>query len=125
MQDRFKFRAHFPNKKGIMQSKPIHYIKSFAQINDVLVMFETIDGIKASCPKDEMLLMQCTGLKDSAGIKTLWTIEHKDFISSFGYHAYGLNRRFNTLINRTKILNTKAKIVGNVYENTELLEAEE
>lgn len=71
MNDRLKFRAHFPKKHGIMQSKQIHYLAGFWEIKSVvgdnLIGFETIDGNRASCYSDDIIIMQCTGLKDKHG----------------------------------------------------------
>ncbi len=61
--------------------------------------------------------------KFDKGVKgeTLWTVEHKIFNCEMGFMIYGLDRRFHKLMTQSMMWNTKAEVIGNIYENPELL----
>lgn len=87
---------------------------------------------------------QYTGLKDENGTKifegdileadvfknlnrckTIWTVEYKErFSQGNGYYFYGKNRRFNARATQSTIINTHATVIGNIYDNLELLKRE-
>lgn len=55
-------------------------------------------------------------------IDSLWTVEFVDHMTKCGFAVYGLNRRFNRIMTRSVLSNTRAIVVCNIYENPELLE---
>ena len=130
MEDRYKFRAHFPDKKGIMQSKPIHYLKWFKQ-NELLaelITFETIDGSRANYDKDKIILMQCTGLKDKNGtlifegdiLKYSGIVEWDNIQNRWSCIDIHWNNRRER--HSLPYLTSPLEIIGNIHENPELLE---
>jgi uncharacterized phage protein (TIGR01671 family) len=64
--------------------------------------------------------------KFDKGVKgeTLWTVEHKIFNCEMGFMIYGLDRRFHKLMTQSMMWNTKAEVIGNIYDNPELLGGE-
>lgn len=57
-------------------------------------------------------------------IKTVWTVEYKErFSQGNGFYAYGTNRRFNTFLSSSTLVNVDAEIIGNIHDNPELLKA--
>ena len=53
---------------------------------------------------------------------TYWSVEHKVFSHQVGFRVYGIDRRFNKLLTPNTIINNDVEVVGNIYENSELLE---
>lgn len=47
--------------------------------------------------------------------KTVWTVEYKSFLTNIGFMVYGKNRRFNRLLTFSVIINSKAKVIGNIH----------
>jgi uncharacterized phage protein (TIGR01671 family) len=56
--------------------------------------------------------------------ETFWSVEHKIFNNFIGFRVYGIDRRFNKPLNPNMIINCDAEVIGNIYENPELLEVE-
>ena len=52
---------------------------------------------------------------------TYWTVEHKIFPNQVGFMIYGIDRRFHKLFTPNMVFNNKAEVIGNIYENSELL----
>lgn len=61
------------------------------------------------------------GLKETY----FWTVEYVNFNTYSGFRCYGTNRRFNIPLTYSTLINTEAEIIGNIYENPELLEAQQ
>ena len=55
--------------------------------------------------------------------RNVFTIEYVDFFTYIGFRMYGLNRRFHTPITHSRISNGSIEIIGNVFENPELLKS--
>lgn len=90
---------------------------------------------------------QYTGLKDKNGVKIFegdileavvnnsidlrlkgepkciahWTVEYRCFQNNIGFMVYGKDRRWNRLLMINMIYNCKVQVIGNIYENPELL----
>ena len=83
---------------------------------------------------DEIELMQSTGLKDKNG-KEIFEgdiLKSNKYITSVFYERGAYHVKFRKTPNTTVIMNVisfiekyKTKIIGNIYENPELLEVEE
>lgn len=61
-----------------------------------------------------------TGIK----VKSKWTIEMVSHATFHGYKFYGTDRRFNVKASKSVIFNVSATVIGNIYQNPELLERE-
>lgn len=59
----------------------------------------------------------------SAPIKkeTYWSVEYKNFAGEMGFMVYGIDRRWHTKLTWNKLYNSEAVVVGNIYDNPELL----
>ncbi len=128
MQDRFKFRVwHVPTKT---MYEVYEFTKDFIKATPDLV----VTSIRTLKTKD-CILIQCTGLKDKNGkliyegnvVKymyynpkryTKWTVVFDQNTLEFGLkNSYGGYLR----ITRYSILNNKVEIIGNIYENPEVI----
>lgn len=145
MQDRFKFRVW--DKENKCLHYPTRY-SNFTIVNGIVVKIESYPiansaylGKRIAWEFDYAVIMQCTGLKDKNGkliyeddivrfkdnitingSKThIAVIEHNEAFNSFMYHAecmglYTVNKAQNKQFN--------VEVIGNIYENPELLEVE-
>lgn len=52
---------------------------------------------------------------------TYWSVEHKIFSSQVGFMIYGIDRRFHKLLTPNMVYNNKAVVVGDIYDNSDLL----
>ena len=63
----------------------------------------------------------------SAPIKkeTYWSVEYKNFCGKMGFMVYGIDRRWHTNLTWNKLYNSEAVVVGNIYDNPELMKKKE
>ena len=133
MNDRFKFRVW--NKE---QNRFHHSFCCDITASGTLVISQGIEGKKYIVDDDNYVVQQCTGLKDKNGkliyegdiieftdnvningSKThIAKVEHREEFNAYMYHAecmgwYTINPSQNKLF--------KVKVIGNIYENKELL----
>ena len=59
----------------------------------------------------------CTPIKK----ETYWSVEYKNFAGEMGFMVYGIDRRWHTKLTWNKLYNCEAIVVGNIYDNHELL----
>lgn len=117
------------------------YDEQFKNLPAEMTNTNGISGIEI----DYKTIGQYTGVKDKNGkkifegdileadvfknlnrYKAVWTVEYKErFSQGNGYYFYGKNRRFNTRATQSIIINTHATVIGNIYDNPELLGDEE
>lgn len=53
--------------------------------------------------------------------ETYWSVEYKDFRGEMGLMVYGIDRRFHKLLTWNRLYNTEAEVIGNIYDNPELM----
>lgn len=59
-------------------------------------------------------------------IKALWTVEYKEHrCQGNGFYVYGKDRRFHTTLTQSTIWNANPVVVGNIYDNPDLLKGGE
>lgn len=51
-----------------------------------------------------------------------WSVEWVNFMNYLGWRVYGTDRRFNTNLSYSLLLNCPAEVIGNIHDNPELLE---
>ena len=131
MNDRFKFRVW--NKE---QNRFHHSFSCDITASGTLVISQGIEGKKYIVDDDDYVVQQCTGLKDKNG-KLIYegdivadvntgcvaTIEYLPYTYSLMVHI----RRMDDYITIEDICFTEAEgtpfeVIGNIYENPELLE---
>ena len=139
MQDRFKFR--YFNKYANKMVEPTNY-ENVDSVFECIKQQVCFDSNISPLPYDHIgngvVFMQCTGLKDKNGkliyegdiieftdnvningSKThIAKVEHREEFNAYMYHAecmgwYTINPSQNKLF--------KVKVIGNIYENEELL----
>ncbi len=67
-------------------------------------------------------ILEADVFKNLNRCKVIWTVEYKErFSQGNGYYFYDKNRRFNARATQSTIINTHAMVIGNIYDNTELL----
>lgn len=152
--DRFRFRVYDPdNRRMIYTSEDfLKYAKDAEVHNDTRIVLETILDYWVNINKDaQVVLMACTGLKDSEGtliyegdvveivlndynnqipnaeqddvvtptVKNICEVRYR---SSRGYIAL-VHRPLRYKGNCLRLKNGRDKVLGNRYQNPELLEA--
>ena len=121
-----KFRAWLKNDKEIIDVDEIHWFDG-----ELDIIGDYITFVRKA---DEIELMQSTGLKDKNG-KEIFEgdiLKSNKYITSVFYERGAYCVKFSRTPNTTVIMNVisfiekyKTKIIGNIYENPELLEVEE
>lgn len=146
MQDRFKFRAWNKLSNELKDIKSLNINHSFPACSNVIVETNSFDKIKThnmpiecSVGLNNIILMQCTGLKDKNGKLVYFddlvrlpdgVIGKVAQIRNIDNIDYGrvvilpvaniLNKVYQRVYVPTMI--KYSEIIGNVYENPELLE---
>ena len=121
-----KFRAWLKNDKEMIDVDEIHWFNG-----ELDIIGDYITFVRKA---DEIELMQSTGLKDKNG-KEIFEgdiLKSNKYITSVFYENGAYCVKFRRTPNTTVTMNVisfikkyKTRIVGNIYENPELLEAEE
>jgi hypothetical protein len=121
-----KFRAWLKNDKEIIDVDEIHWFDG-----ELDIIGDYITFVRKA---DEIELMQSTGLKDKNG-KEIFEgdiLKSNKYITSVFYERGAYCVKFSRTPNTTVTMNVisfiekyKTKIIGNIYENPELLEVEE
>lgn len=55
---------------------------------------------------------------------TYWTVEYKIFSTEMGFFTYGIDRRWHRPLTSSRLWNADAEVIGNIYDNSELLKGE-
>jgi uncharacterized phage protein (TIGR01671 family) len=140
MQDRFKFRAWDKIKK--IMYYPVS-LEDFFKFREAIIFdffgdsWELVDStaLLISSKDEHSVLMQCTGLKDKNGkliyegdvLKAKWCFTLKIVYQNACFGHIKMNNSdksflsFNEQPKLSLMLNTY-EIIGNIYENPELLE---
>ena len=132
MIDRFKFRVW--NKK---QNRFHHSFYCDITANGTLVISQGIEGKKYIVDDDNYVIQQSTGLKDKNG-KLIFEGDivsiddgelkgvaqrHDKFDEYYGCIEIKLICKYTTIYKPTVF--AESEVIGNIYENPELLEVEE
>ena len=128
-----KFRA-WHKELGRMMLIEIMYFFFFDNELEELELNDPVMNDHISVYPDEIVLMQSTGLKDKNG-KEIFEgdiLKSNKYITSVFYERGAYCVKFSRTPNTTVTMNVisfiekyKTKIIGNIYENPELLEVEE
>lgn len=140
MQDRFKFRCFSLKTKKMYEVDSLHLDSKDGEWVWVHYYNPIYDkDLKIQIVQPHAVLMQCTGLKDKNG-KLIYEgdiIKFKDNITINGskthISAVKFNEQFNTYmyhaecmglytINKAQNKKFDVEVIGNIYENSELLE---
>ena len=140
MQDRFKFRVFISDKKNSKNSLTGMFKVHSLHMGTNKAIITSLYG-NCSIKLENNILMQCTGFKDKNGkliyegdivrfkdnitingSKThISVIEHNEAFNTFMYHAECMGLY---TVNETQNKQFNVEVIGNIYENPELLEAE-
>ena len=120
-----KFRAWIKNDKEMIDVDEIHWFDG-----ELDIIGDYITFVRKA---DEIELMQSTGLKDKNG-KEIFEgdiLKSNKYITSVFYERGAYCVKFSRTPNTTVTMNVisfiekyKTKVIGNIYENPELLEVE-
>ncbi len=152
MQDRFKFRAHVKNKKKwhldfsnqeVFEVLEIGFVKNGIKTVTVYAFYDNGDYAIREIDFKDVDLIQCTGLKDKnnkliykgdivkrikVGGSILPEVEYVGVIVRLPYGDFGYcvdteyKNQNKDKIFKNFIYGEQAEIIGNIYENPELLE---
>ena len=128
MKDRFKFRFwHTPSEKML----------DCYGFNEHYTFADTLDGIGTEynpCKTSDCVLMQCTGLRDKNGkliyegdiLWILCTESHIGVVCWDNEKAYYRINGKGVAYNVLQVLHSEFafEVIGNIYENPELLEVD-
>lgn len=144
MQDRLKFRVW--DKENKCLHYPTRY-SNFTIVNGTVVKIESYPiansaylGKRISWEFDYAVIMQCTGLKDKNGkliyegdvVNGTCGVYWGKMIVKFNeneakFYMYRIDKRYTDLHfhGKNQEDNFELEVIGNIYENTELLEVED
>lgn len=129
MQDRFKFRAWNKLSNELKDIKSLNINHSFPDCSNVILETNSFDKIKThnmpiECAAgfNNIILMQCTGKKDKTGK----LIFEGDIVREYDEYGYVMIKEVVFLEDVMFGFNINVEfdyeIIGNIYENPELLE---
>lgn len=58
---------------------------------------------------------------DDSKKEEFWSVEYKIFSSEMGFMVYGRDRRWHSKLTSNKVYNAKAEVVGNIFDNPDLM----
>lgn len=130
MQDRFKFRVFIPDKKNSKNSLTGMFKVHSLHTGTNKVIITSLYG-NCSIKLENNILMQCTGLKD----KNCKLIYEGDIVRIYNkiyevifeirtaYFGLKISNVETATLNNIDTQTTEIEVIGNIYENPELLEA--
>lgn len=146
MKDRFKFRMWNKLSNEMKDVISINYNPDFPECSTVVAETNSFDKVKThtmpiTCANsfNNIILMQCTGLKDKNGeliyegdiVKAITHNPYEEHIGVIQYHTCYFSLDYKKVgkfeecgISLTKNTSdfVKLEILGNIYENPELLD---
>lgn len=131
MQDRFKFRLYDKAIGEMVYDVCVGFIKDSGKTDDWVCADTSCGQITYRGDKlKDIVLMQCTGLKDKYG-KLIYeddiVKDRNNFILQITYRQdkgafYLKNNRIAGAISELRCSTNTMEVIGNIYENPELLE---